>query len=492
VFLRFLCGSLVSAALLAQPQSSGQLDSSYALFTVLAAINAAGYDADIRSPSNHPLRMEVLQAIEVRNPPSLAALREFYEKHRSETPQEELSKYISFGLCLQDPPSFKMRYERQQLPPEVQRLAGFEKILAQFHKEAGIEDLWKRAQPSLEAIIARYQTPVVEAVQQASLYLRNPMSGVRGRRFQIWIDVLGSPNQVHTRTFVDDYFIVITASPQLRIDDVRRAYLHYLIDPMMLGNAEKLEKKRPIQDLTQASPILDDVYKTDFPLLAGMCLVRAVEARLSPVAQRQAMVERAMSEGFILTAYFFEALPGYEKDQRAMRLYAPDMIDSINLAKEDQRIAKVQFASKREEHVIHVAAPKPVEPTGILKDIDTAERLYEQRDLERAKAAFRKVLETEGPRPVHARAYYGLARVAILEKNPALAEELFEKALDLDPEPQVRAWLHIYLARLSMAAQEPDKAVEQYKAALAVDGASDMARASAQKELAAAQNRKQP
>ena len=357
-----ICAVLVPALLPGQTAGVGQLDASYSLFTVLAAINAAGYDAELNSPSNHPLRAQIRQAVAAKNPPSVAALKQFYEAHKTDSPQRDLAQYVSYALSLQDPPSFKFRFDRQELPPDVMRLEGLAPLLVQFHKEADIETLWKKSQPAFQEILARYQPPVVEAVQKANLYLRNPTSGVANRRFQIWVDVLAAPNQVLRWTNVTDYVVVATASPELRVDDVRRAYLHYLIDPMMLRNAAKLEKKRPIQDLTQASPILDDIYKTDFTLLAGMCLVRAVEARLAPAAQRAGMVDRAMSEGFILTAYFYDALPGYEKDERAMRLYAGDMIDGIDLAKEDARIAKVQFVSQRATRT--VKAPAPPEAAG--------------------------------------------------------------------------------------------------------------------------------
>jgi tetratricopeptide (TPR) repeat protein len=223
-----------------------------------------------------------------------------------------------------------------------------------------------------------------------------------------------------------------------------------------------------------------------------MCLVRAVEARLSPPERRQAMVDRAMVEGFILTAHFYESLPAYEKDDRSMRFYAVDLIGSIDLEKEDKRIGQLTFAESRQaRRVKPVERPKPPEQTGVNKDLATADGLYEKRDLAAAKPAYRKIIETPASKPAHAQAYYGLARIALLEKNPELAEKLFEKILELEPEPAVKAWAYVYLARLAMATQEPDygRAVEQYKAALGVEGASDMARASAQKELQAANDR---
>ena len=465
-------------------QAQNQLDSSQALFTVLAAINASGYDTDLDSPSNHPLRAAIRQAVAARNPPSLAALRRFYEAHPAGGRQQQFSQYVTFGLCLEEPPKFKFRYPAGQLPPDVQALAGFEVLLKQFYEEAGIAELWRRSQPAILELLARYQPRIIEDVRQVNLYLRNPTSGARFKRFQIFVEPLAAPNITETRTYMDDYFVVLTPSPQPNFDLIRRAYLHYLIDPMMLANSEKLSKKRPLIDLAQASPILEDIYKEDYSLLSGMSLVLAVEARLAPISQRQALVALAMSEGFILTACFFEALPAYEKDERSMRFYVGELIDGIDLAREDKRIAKVEFASRKTARVVRSQVKAP-EPT----PIELADALYEQRDLAGARAAYRKIIEGGSARPVHARAYYGLARIAVLEKDPELAEKLFEKAQDLDPEPAVKAWLHIYLARLAAAAGEQERAVEQYKAALAVEGSSDTARAYAQKELQAAQAR---
>ena len=483
--------ALAALCRLAFPQGQNQLDASPTLFTVMAAINSAGYDVDLDSPSNHPLRAAVRKAIAARHPASLEEIRRFYQAHTGANRGQQLSQYISFGLCLKDPPSFEFRYEQDQLPPDVRALAGFEVLLKKFYEEAQVGALWRQAQPALEALLARYQPVILKDVQQVNLYLRTPGASVRFKRFQIYIEPLGAPNVILTRSYVDDYFVVLTPSPEPDFDQIRRAYLHYLIDPLMLMNAEKLDKKRPLIDLAQASPVLDDAYKEDFSLLAGMSLVRAVEARLSPAsaAGRQAQVDRAVNEGFILAAYFYEALPAFEKDVRSLRFYVGEMIDGIDLAKEDKRLANVEFVSKRTERVVRAApAEKPAPQTGLEKTLADAEQLYEKRDLPAAKAAYRQALKTEGPKAAQARAYYGLARIAVLEKD-SVAETLFEHALELDPEPAVKAWLHIYLARLAAADEEFDRALEHYKAALAVDGISETARGYAQRELQAVEGR---
>ena len=59
--IRVCCLILLSSgcAAFAQQQEMGQLDASPTLFTVMAAINAAGYDAQLDSPNNHPLRKAI-------------------------------------------------------------------------------------------------------------------------------------------------------------------------------------------------------------------------------------------------------------------------------------------------------------------------------------------------------------------------------------------------------------------------------------------------
>ena len=53
-----------------------------------------------------------------------------------------------------------------------------------------------------------------------------------------------------------------------------------------------------------------------------------------------------MREGYILTSYFAEQLPVYEKQEEALRFYYPEMIIGIDPRVEAARIAKIQFAAE--------------------------------------------------------------------------------------------------------------------------------------------------
>src|SRR3984893_8537552 len=207
-----LLGIVGALLIQAQPQSQqGQLDASPALFTVLAAINVAGYDADLDSNANSPIRKQVRELIGARHLDSVESLKKFFAAHRQQNQSAELNQYISFALTIDGPPDFQSRMKVEEIPLDVGPLAGLDQLMAAFYREANLEDLWKRSQPAYDQLIAAYHSPVSKALLEANAYVRNPTSGYRRRRFQIIVDLLGAPNQSQTRSYQDDYVVLASA-----------------------------------------------------------------------------------------------------------------------------------------------------------------------------------------------------------------------------------------------------------------------------------------
>jgi tetratricopeptide (TPR) repeat protein len=478
---RFVLPATLAVCLTARvaPAQTGQLDASPTLFTVMAALNAAGFDADANSPNNHPIRAAIRDEILKRNPPSLAAIKEFVAKHKRSNPSAEFGQYVSWALSVGPPPGFAFKQKEIETAPEASTLTGLAPLLAAFYKEANIEDLWKQSQREIDQYIERYHQPVADAVLQANVYLRQTTSGFRGRHFQIYLELQGPPNQIQTRSYGDEYTIVVTPSPEPRMFDIRHGYLHYLLDPLATRNAEVLDRKKPLAEHLDRARAINDAYKQDFLLLATESLIKAIEARLD---KRPEDVQAALRQGYILTPYFAEALPVYEKQEAAMVLYYKDMVSAIDLMKEEKRLANVEFdRDPPPAHGVRTPAPPPPPAlTGAAKTLDDAEQLYTKRDLDAAKKLYLTVLEQTAEKPMQAAAYYGLARISALQKDPETAERLFQKSLDLGPEPPVKAWVLVYLGRLSLAAGEGAQAGKYFGEALQVAGASDMARKAAQ------------
>jgi tetratricopeptide (TPR) repeat protein len=481
---------LLSVALLPAQQAKqqakeSQLDGSETLFTVLAAINAAGYDANLDSNANSPVRKQVRDALAQKHLDSVEVLKKFMADHHQDDPEAELNQYISFALSLQGPPEFQYWMPPQEVPPDVRKLDGLNEIIARFYQEAGIEDLWKQSQPELDQAIEAYHSGVVKSVSQANAYLRNPTSGYRGRRFQVYVDLLGPPNQIQTRSYKDNYFVVVTPSPEPQIDQVRHAYLHYLLDPLSLRYFEQWGRDKALADFAQSAPALDVAYKNDFMLLATECVIKAVESRLASGAKKQELANEALSQGFVITPALAEGLAVYEKQPESLRNYFPDLLGGIDLQHEDRRLQNVQFAR---DATVHKAkpAPAPAAPvvTAAAKSLAEAEDQYSSRNLVAARASYQKTLEQAAEKSVHARAYYGLARIAALDHDPELAEKLFEKTLEMSPDDETRSWAYLYLGRLSDAAGERQQAEKNYRAALAVRGVPEQVKAAAEKGLA--------
>ena len=473
-----------------KPAAQGQLDASPALFTVMAAINAVGYDADLESPSNSPLRQTMRRWVAAKAPPSLAELRRFFLDHRQADPVAELSQYVSFALSVQDPPEFGWRYRIADLAPDVQSLDGLQELLARFYQEADIAEAWRKSQPAIDEAIARYHSPITNALSQVNAYLRTSNSEQLGARFQVYVELLAAPNQVQTHSFRNDYFVVVTPSADPQIDSARHAYLHFMLDPLPVRHAAELEKKRGLIDYAQGAPFLEDYYKSDFPRLANECLIKAVEARLAPSSTRQGLIDQALRQGFVMTPAWADALIQYEKQEQSFRFFFPKLVAAIDLKREEQRLDKIEFSPERPAPKIRLTE-HPVEAVGPQKALEDAERLYfaEPPDLANAKAGYLRVLNETANKTLQAKAYYGLARVALRQNDAETAEKLFGKTLECEPDPQVKAWTQVYLGRLAGAAGEPAQAIQRYRAALAVEGASQKAREAAREGIEKASGR---
>ncbi|HSR07056.1 MAG TPA: hypothetical protein VLM42_07895 [Bryobacteraceae bacterium] len=464
--------------------TQNQLDSNEALFTVLAAINVAGYDDQIDAASTHVFRHTLRTEIGARNLDSVFQLKRFFRDHKLANPNAELSRYISYALLINGPPDFDYRDPDMVRPPDATSVEGLSPLLAAFYREANLSDAWQRAQPFYDQVIAQYQEPVARAVLLVNAYARNTTSGYLGRRFQIYVDLLGAPNEVQSRSFGDESFVVVTPSVEPQIDGIRHAYLHYLVDPLGLKFSEDINKKHALGDYAQGAGALDDHYKTEFVDLATESLIKAIESRLD---RKPAEAEQAMKEGFVLAPALAEQLAIYENQEVALRLYFPNLFAGLDFKREEQRLANVEFASAKASRTVRPAqTAKPPELTGVAKTLADADQAYTDRDLDRAKLTYLLVLEQTNEHSWHAKAYYGLARVAVLQRDPETGDRLFRKVLELEPDAETKSWSLLYLARLADSQGDRDQAVENYKAALAVPDAPESVRQAAQKGVAEA------
>jgi TolA-binding protein len=488
--------ALLAAGRLAGAENN-QLDSNIQLFTVLAAANAAGFDAGLDStlyqaapkpdsPNVARLRLEVRKALEGKHLPVISELKKIYADHKPRRDSEDFSQYVSLALSITGPPDFNWKGRQVDTPPDAIALDEFRSMLGDFYVQANIEDLWRRSQPALEHMMEVYHSPISKMAFEISTYLRMPLAGNTGRSFQIYVDALGPPNFVQGRAYGDTYYVILTPSVEARIQDVRHSFLRFTVDPIGTKYGLKLMQKRSLLDIAVSAPALPDIYKSDFTLLATESLIKAIEARLDRTPET---VTAALEQGFVLTPFFAEQLPIFEKQMQSLFLYFPDMIAAIDLRQETARLQNVKFAAASSSKLAKAPEasdlpqppPAPTTPSG--KMVSQAEDLYDNKDYDKAKPLFLKSLELSGSESEHARAYYGLARIAALQKDPELSERLFKKTLEMAPDPQVKAWSLVYLGKLADISGDREQARRSFEEALNVPGISKRAREEAEKAL---------
>ncbi|HSY65267.1 MAG TPA: hypothetical protein VK829_11745, partial [Terriglobales bacterium] len=120
----------------AENQPKVALDNNEALFTVLTAINACGYDSDlsVSDPLRAAIRAEAAKTIEAsaEAKESTAVMCQFYAEHQQDDPGRTLAQYVSLALCLNPPPELTFKVKETELPPDASFVSGFIPSLQKF------------------------------------------------------------------------------------------------------------------------------------------------------------------------------------------------------------------------------------------------------------------------------------------------------------------------------------------------------------------------
>jgi Tetratricopeptide repeat len=450
------------------------------VFATMAALEAAGYDVGpsalaSESPAQIALRNQLLAA----HGPAIDALRTFYREHALEDPGETLSPYITFAIIAGPPPAFHLQGERESLPPGISSIDGFEGILSGFYSEEQLDLQWAELAPQYEPAVTSYRLALARTVTIVNAYLREVLRPSSGRTFTVDFEPLVGA-RTNFRNFGSNYTLVVGPPSEASADAIRHAYLHFLIDPLVLRNRLALEKRRTIVDVAARAPQLPTEYQEDIVGLLAESLIKAVELRLNRLNpdQLQAALNDEDNSGFVLVRPLVDQLKTFEKAEPAMTYYFGDIVQGIDVDAQRVRLqALIAQASAP-------GASPPQPPTQPAQESHTASQLEQwltegdrqvsQRNGAAAAEIFQRVLSKYPDEP---RALYGLAIADVISGKAEDARDLFEKLVSVLPasggndDPAILAWSHVYLGRIHDLSDERDEAVKEYQAARAVQGA---------------------
>lgn len=201
-------------AFAAQGAESLRLDANENLFCVLTAINAAGYNDGMDLPDNSPLRKQVRDYLASQSIPVLADMKAFLKTNgRHKNGIQDLSQYISYALSVKGAPDFAWLGRDVEVPPDALAIAGFTPLMIDFYRQAKLDQLWAKVQPAYEKELERYHSPILKITTTVDGYLRVLADAYMGRRFQVYVELMAPPEQVQTRNYGDNAFVVLTPSP---------------------------------------------------------------------------------------------------------------------------------------------------------------------------------------------------------------------------------------------------------------------------------------
>lgn len=483
------------------------LISSEPLFYMAAGLNACGYNEGL--PQSEPVRQRVRDEMDqaLAKSEDARAKRDklclYIAQHRMTGTEEDISQYISLSLYLSQPPALETTVDLSQMPPDSVAVADVVPLLKDFAEAVDLNGTWLTIHHIYDEEIDQLHDPLSKMVVSTDLYLKMPAQTYSGRRFIIVVEPMLSPGLVNARVYGSEYVVVVSPSHgQIRMEDVRHAYLHYVIEPLLYTRANAIDRTEPVLKVIRDAP-LPFMYRSSSVALTVECLIKAIEARTMdtgvPVykipegvdrsdlpryerqlqayqekveAVRRSTVHHDMTQGYVLTQYFYDQMLQFEKQPAGLNDTIGEMVYSMDVDQQVHRAKDLVFDQHADDDVLQHS--KPRELTGL----DLAEARLEAGDVAKASALADQVLaahtDSLQSQRDEARAHFILARAAVMQGHPEAAIDNFQETLTMSKEPRLLAWSHIYLGRMLDLDCKRDQALAEYKEALAVrDGAQD-------------------
>lgn len=423
----------------------------------------------------------------------------FVEQHKKRHPKatdaEIIVPFISMAYTLSPVPDLADPAITNDLPGDLLDVLDFAPLVREFYRRssfgAKINEYAKSYQatadanlrPSAKQMVSDllnylhtrpqiYYSEKVKVEAQKSkskkTTLRNIEIRDRERRFFIVPEMLAPVGNISFVNISDDYFAIVSPETDLSSSEVRRAYLQFVIDPLVLNNAKDISAFRPAikqildEQRTKNPGISPDVY-----LAISRSLVAAADARQTEfekvriaTAQARQNIERqktdadkrvvsaglekfkreaadetalqlseAYQNGAVLSFYFADQFKGLEDSGFDVASSLRDMILSFDAAKETSRFEQYAEAGKRAEErrkspvakTINAAVENPV--TNRLIEI---QKTIETKNYAQAAAQLNQLLAGN---PTDPRIFYNVGRVASLSAETIEDSDLRQQKL---------------------------------------------------------------
>jgi hypothetical protein len=506
------------------------------LIVMMAALDAAGFDPVPAGKSPGFFRAQVRKDQAELDQNLRQRLHTFYERNKlpaPATPADQAARYVSLAYALGPAPTFDAPPRSEELPSSVLEVLDFAPLLQEFYRKSGIEERLPAYLKSYQAEGDQMRRPTAEMVRFALSYLhtrptittterveiKNPSTAQkkkkdgqkvysvreRERRFYIVPDLLGVPGAINFRVIADDYYAIAPPGTDPASSELRRAYLQYVIDPLVVRyNRDIAARREPLrQIMDESAKRMGQTASPDIFLMVSRSLVAAADARLDETlkldalaretrvrlaqtkdaAARAALVKetqtrqaaiaddtvaelaQAYENGAALSFYFSEQLRGLEVSGFDISNFFADMIASFDPARELRRPAEYAEARGRavaarkarqaQRSALNIAGPGMEETEGtstansaLVKQLVEVDSMLRLKNYEAAEGRLRELMKDFPREP---RIFFALGQTASLSARDAIDE-------DVQSERLKRALAH-YRDAVSAASEDTDRAL---------------------------------
>jgi hypothetical protein len=489
------------------------------IITVMAALDTAGFDPVPAGRQPSVFRARLRKDLASVDPDLRNRLKTFYERNKLPAPAtsaDQAARYVSLALALGPTPSLEAPARSDDLPAGLLEVLDFAPLVQEFYRRSGIDEQMVNYVRAYQAEGDRLRGPTTEMVRSLLTYLhtrplttsaervevKNPSNKSKQktytyrekeRRFLILPDLLAPRGAINFRIIGDDYYAVVPEGTDPTSSELRRAYLQYVIDALVLRfNKDIALRREQVKQLLTEREKAGAQVSPDVFLSVSRSLVTAADARFeetrrlevlsrdtrarftaakteadkatiakSSQAEMKAIQDETVARlaeeyerGGVLSFYFADQLKGIESAGFDLANFFPDMIASFDPVREAKRPAEyaetvqralaareARTAARRSQAEINVEAGG--KESALVRDLSAIEDTLRNKDYNDAENRLREMLK-EYPR--EPRIFFALGQTASLAASDATDENVQAERLN-------RALGHY---RMAVAASSPD------------------------------------
>lgn len=499
------------------------------LIIMMAALEAAGFEATAGGSEPSVFRAQVQRDIANMDPELRARMRRFYERNKLPAPAtaaDQAARYVSLALALGPPPLLEAPERSEQLPGSLLEVLDFAPLVREFYGRSGLDEKLVLYTRAYQAEGDRLRQPTAAMIQEVLSYLHtrpitvgservavtSPTAKKKNqprayttrqhdRHFFIVPDLLGTPGAINFRVIADDYYAVVPAGTDPTSSELRRGYLQYVIDPLVLKfNRQIADRREQIRQVLAEREKAGATVSPDIFIAVSRSLVAAADARFEEARRVERVTADARSKlagakndqarqvivketdaivtaikdetlarladdyerGAVLAFFFAEQFKDIESSGFDISNFLVDMIALFDPAREANRLTEVATARTRalaarqarlsaraaiNEPPVYTEA-EAARAAALVKQLGEIEQILQAKNYPAAETRLKELLKVYAREP---RVFFALAQTSSVAAADATDEEVQAQRL--------KAALTNYRLAIEAASPETDRAL---------------------------------